>query len=186
MLSIACVRDAQARGGGAVDGQRGLQTLVLLVGVDVDQLGQRCAASGARCGAHSKSSLGIVALQGVLILGAAGAAADAEVLHRLQDRGVAPGMCAVLRRSRAITWSAVTFRSLLAASGSRTSRPGVAGRRRRRPSTFSTAGSSCTMSDELRHAASRMAWNEMSWSAWMRPFIRPVSCCGKKPLGMMT
>ena len=28
-------------------------------------------------------------------------------------------------------------------------------------------------------------WNEIAWSAWMPPFIRPVSCCGKKPFGMM-
>ena len=32
----------------------------------------------------------------------------------------------------------------------------------------------------------RIAWNEMLWSAWMPPTSRPVSCCGKKPLGMIT
>jgi hypothetical protein len=30
-----------------------------------------------------------------------------------------------------------------------------------------------------------IAWNEMSWSAMMLPFKRPVSCCGKKPFGTM-
>ena len=29
----------------------------------------------------------------------------------------------------------------------------------------------------------RISWNEMLWSAWMPPLIRPVSCCGKKPFG---
>src|SRR6266850_6789599 len=28
-----------------------------------------------------------------------------------------------------------------------------------------------------------MAWKDVSWSAWMDPLRRPVSCCGKKPLG---
>ena len=30
-----------------------------------------------------------------------------------------------------------------------------------------------------------ISWNEMLWSAWMPPIIRPVSCCGKKPFGMI-
>ena len=30
-----------------------------------------------------------------------------------------------------------------------------------------------------------IAWNEMLWSAWMPPIMRPVSCCGKKPFGMI-
>ena len=32
----------------------------------------------------------------------------------------------------------------------------------------------------------RIAWNEMLWSARMPPMMRPVSCCGKKPLGIVT
>ena len=30
-----------------------------------------------------------------------------------------------------------------------------------------------------------MAWNDELWSARMEPKIRPVSCCGKNPLGML-
>ena len=54
-----------------------------------------------------------------------------------------------------------------------------------KPTTFSTAGSLPTI---FMKSASfwRIAWNEMLWSAWMPPTSRPVSCCGKKPLGMIT
>ena len=31
-----------------------------------------------------------------------------------------------------------------------------------------------------------IAWNEMLWSACSEPTMRPVSCCGKKPLGTTT
>ncbi len=31
----------------------------------------------------------------------------------------------------------------------------------------------------------RIAWNEMFWSAWKKPCKRPVSCCGKKPFGIV-
>ena len=31
-----------------------------------------------------------------------------------------------------------------------------------------------------------IAWKEMLWSACIPPIIRPVSCCGKKPFGMIT
>ena len=30
-----------------------------------------------------------------------------------------------------------------------------------------------------------IAANEMSWSAWTDPTTRPVSCCGKKPVGTL-
>jgi hypothetical protein len=32
---------------------------------------------------------------------------------------------------------------------------------------------------------SEIRWNEVLWSAWMNPNMRPVSCSGKNPLGMM-
>ena len=47
--------------------------------------------------------------------------------------------------------------------------------------TLATAGSVRTSSTYSR-ILSRMAGNEMSWSAWMLPISRPVSCWGKKPL----
>ena len=29
-----------------------------------------------------------------------------------------------------------------------------------------------------------MVWNDVPWSAWMPPWSRPTSCCGKNPFGM--
>jgi hypothetical protein len=54
----------------------------------------------------------------------------------------------------------------------------------RKPVALSTAGSRMTVSV---NAASFfcIAWNETSWSAWIEPLRRPVSCCGKKPLGTL-
>ena len=54
-----------------------------------------------------------------------------------------------------------------------------------KPHDVSTPGSSATMVDELRRASRFMASKEMSCSATMEPPRRPVSCCGKKPLGTM-
>ena len=31
-----------------------------------------------------------------------------------------------------------------------------------------------------------MAWKEISWSPWMAPIKRPLSCCGKKPFDTRT
>ena len=50
--------------------------------------------------------------------------------------------------------------------------------------TFSTSGSACTMATYWRMRRS-MPVKEMSCSAWMAPVMRPVSCWGKKPLGMV-
>ena len=52
-----------------------------------------------------------------------------------------------------------------------------------KPTMFSIAGSRRMM---LTNCVSFFCidWNEMLWSAWMPPIIRPVSCCGKKPFGM--
>jgi hypothetical protein len=54
-----------------------------------------------------------------------------------------------------------------------------------KPTTFSTAGSLRTIS--MKSASfCRIAWNEMPWSAWIEPIMRPTSCCGKKPFGILT
>ncbi len=50
--------------------------------------------------------------------------------------------------------------------------------------TFSTAGSFSTIRMRMLSFVSS-AGNEVSWAASTLPFSRPVSCCGKKPLGMM-
>ncbi len=53
------------------------------------------------------------------------------------------------------------------------------------PTTASTAGSARTMSMNWV-SLPRMSWKDVLWSAWMRPVRRPVSCWGKKPLGITT
>ncbi len=48
----------------------------------------------------------------------------------------------------------------------------------------STAGSSpivCANCESSRF----ICCDDVSWSAWIVPLRRPVSCCGKKPLGTM-
>ena len=52
-----------------------------------------------------------------------------------------------------------------------------------KPTTVSTAGSVCTSCMNWRSFFS-IDWKEIDWSAWMPPISRPVSCCGKNPLGM--
>ena len=31
-----------------------------------------------------------------------------------------------------------------------------------------------------------IAWNELCWTARMKPLMRPMSCCGNRPLGPIT
>ena len=52
-------------------------------------------------------------------------------------------------------------------------------------STLATPGSCITMPASA-WIFFCMDWKEMAWSATMLPFNRPVSCCGKNPLGTTT
>ena len=54
-----------------------------------------------------------------------------------------------------------------------------------KPATLAMSGSSRTICMNCRNFR-RIAWNEMLWSARMPAMMRPVSCCGKKPLGIVT
>ena len=73
--------DAQARGGGAVDDERRLQALVLLVGVDVGDLGQlRERLAHARLPQPQIREL--IGLQGELVLRVGLPPAHANVLNR--------------------------------------------------------------------------------------------------------
>ena len=47
-----------------------------------------------------------------------------------------------------------------------------------------TAGSDMTISLNWR-CFTRIASNDTSWDAWIDPLSRPVSCCGKNPLGTL-
>jgi len=51
--------------------------------------------------------------------------------------------------------------------------------------TLSTASSALTI-DANCVSSLLIDWNDVSWSAWIAPVKRPVSCCGKKPLGTIT
>ena len=78
-------RDAQPRGGVAVDHQLGLQPLVLLVAGDVAQLRQRLQLVD-ELAAPSRQFLGVRVFQAVLELRAADAVFDRQVLHRLHEQ----------------------------------------------------------------------------------------------------
>ena len=95
---------------------------------------------------------------------------------------LAPATWLTFARRRVITWSADTLRS---DSGFRVAnrKPELVWKPPVKPTTFSIAGSSRTMATNWRNLR-RIAWNEMLWSARMPATIRPVSCCGKKPLGI--
>jgi hypothetical protein len=54
-----------------------------------------------------------------------------------------------------------------------------------KPTTESTAGSAFTRFMNWISFCD-IDWKEMAWSAWIPPVRRPVSCCGKNPLGMTT
>lgn len=51
-----------------------------------------------------------------------------------------------------------------------------------KPATFATFGFA-RMMRIISVNLSFIAWNDVVWSAWMPPIMRPVSCCGKKPFG---
>ncbi len=90
-------------------------------------------------------------------------------------------MWAVLARSRAMTWSAVSLR-WSAGLREQNMRPVLPPPTK--PVTFSRAGSDWTAATYWFSRRS-MPWNETSWAATMDPTMRPVSCWGKKPLGTM-
>ena len=102
-----------------------------------------------------------------------------EVRNRL-----APGSLASLTRSRATIWSAVSLRS---DSGFRVTNicPVLRWEPPVKPVTLTTAGSDWTILMKLSSLV-RISWNDVAWSARMKPIRRPVSCCGKKPLGTIT
>jgi hypothetical protein len=82
-----------------------------------------------------------------------------------------------------MTWNTLCLRWLSDFSATKT-KPELVCPPPVKPTTLSTAGSARMMLMNSR-SFSRINWNEMLWSAWMPPIIRPVSCSGKNPLGMM-
>ena len=83
----------------------------LLVGVDVGELRHVLQGVGAACRDQVREVAQVVALQRVLVLRVAGAAADADVLRPPAGRARAGDAGRACGRSRAITWSADILRS---------------------------------------------------------------------------
>ena len=54
-----------------------------------------------------------------------------------------------------------------------------------KPTTLATAGSLPTIVMNSV-SLSFISWNEMLWSAWMPPIMRPVSWVGNSPFGTST
>jgi hypothetical protein len=76
--------DAKPRRRVAIDGDVGLEPLILLVGVDLGDLRDRLQfRENAR--RPREQLIGIVILERVLILGVAGASAETDILDRLQE-----------------------------------------------------------------------------------------------------
>ena len=83
IVDLAC-GEAKPRGGGAIDGQRGLEALVPLIGTDVDELGR--VLQRLRDPARPRPQLAqVVGLERVLVLRVALPAADPNVLCRLKE-----------------------------------------------------------------------------------------------------
>ena len=179
----AARRHAEPGRGVAVDGEVDLQAALLLVGIDVgddrrvrlqrlDQLRPPGVEVGQRIG-----------LQGELVLGVALAAADPDVLHRLQEEHGARHLGELAAAGARSPGRPISLRSL---SGFRVAnrKPELVWKPPVKPATLSIAGSARMISMNWRNFR-RIAWNEMLWSARMPPTMRPVSCCGKKPLGIV-
>ena len=105
MSSISAGDTPSRDGRVAVDHERRLEAAVLLVARDVGEAGHGAELLHELRRPGAESSSNALALQRVLVLRAARAPADAEVLHRLEERRRA-GDCASAGRSRAITSSA--------------------------------------------------------------------------------
>ena len=177
---MASCGETQPRGGVAVDDHVGLQAFILLVAVGVADRGER-AHLVEQLGGPDVQLVERVAAQGVLVLRIAATAADPDILHRLQVEGGAGDAreAAAQAGDHHIGGDAFALIDVLQlhehAAGI-TEPPPV------NPTTLSTAGSCCTMSTNAA-SFSLMAGKEMSCAPTMEPVSRPVSCCGKKPLG---
>ena len=189
VLSIWLGVDAQPAGRVAVDQHVGFQSLLLLVGVHVAQhrvvlqrggqlrrpfiqLGGCCRP--AACTDRPRCSAGR-------------RCACPGTGHEVTAR--APGTTASLRRRPAMTVSmSGALRQRLQRDEDR-SGVGLAGAAAaalagEADHVLRPPGRCCTMS-AIWVSFSCIAWNEMLWSACMPPINRPVSCCGKKPFGMI-
>ena len=104
-------RDAEPRRGVAVDHQARLQPRVLLVAGDVAQLGQRLQAARRAAAPRRASSSASAILEAVLVLRAADAVLDRQVLHRLHEERDARRPWPARGCSRRMTSLALALRS---------------------------------------------------------------------------
>ena len=173
---------AQPRGGVAIDDHGGFQTLVLLVGVDVAQFG-KCAQLLQQKRRPVIQVIQIFALQRVLKLRLALAAADGQVLRGLHEEGCARHHCQLPAQSANHLISADL----------------ALGERLQRDEHAALVGRSVAAGkahnglnrrifhhdvDKLRHLLLHRGERNILRGLY-RTLSRPVSCCGKNPLGTM-
>ena len=122
----------------------------------------------------------IVGLERVLILRAAEATTNVDVLHRLQVKSGAGDIGGLrAQASDDVVGAELAFVEGLSWANMRAVLPPLPPPVKE--VTVSTAGSCETMSVNTRIFFD-ISVKEVSWSAWMKPLMRPVSCWGKKPL----
>ena len=114
-----------------------------------------------------------------------GAAAHAHVLRRLQVEPLRPRLSLASAAAGEMIWSAVALRS---ARGFKVMymRPLLSAEPPLAPidiATLATSGSACTIAPNCC-CSSDIASNDTSCAASEMPVMRPVSCCGKNPLGI--
>ena len=174
---------AQPRRGVPVNDYSGFQALVLLVGVDVAQFGQRAQLLQKKRRPVIQV-IQVLALQRVLKLRLAHASADGEVLGRLHEESrtrhhrqfaaqpadhLVGADLAFLQRLQRDEHAAAVGRSVSAGKAHNGLDRGI----------FHHDGSQTASSSAC------MAAKEISCAACTEPITRPVSCWGKKPLGTM-
>ena len=179
----------EARSGIAVDDHVRRKPGILLIRTDVGNLRQRARAGPELSAPTSASDAKILRLQRVLILRVALPAADANILRVLQEqRGArhARRLAAEagdhlvrggLAHSERLQLHEDTARIVAAESAA-----AGAGDHRRR-SRHRDRSRTCSSN---HFAFSTSAWKEMCCWPCTWPCRRPVSCCGKNPLGTLT
>ena len=154
---------------------------------DVAQLAAASASLASICGAQVFSSSRSASCSVYWNCVRVGAAADLDVLRRLQEEPGRPDRLASLGRRRVMIWSAVALRSL--ARLQRDEQVALVAGRRCRPiamPTLATSGS-CLHDRASASCSCCMAWRRKR-PARLRTCRERSRCpaAGKKPFGMMT
>ena len=177
--------EAQARGGIAVDDEVRFQAMVLLVGGSIAQLGHRLHLV-EQLRRPFVQIVQVVILQRVLVLRVAGASADVDVLNRLQEQ---------LDAGDTRQLGAQAIDDLVGGGFAL-----AAGLERDEHAAHVGGGTTAAAAGECQHVIhTRILLHDRCelpllhlhgvegnvLDARAAPPMRPVSCCGKKPLGTM-